>query len=145
MVTEQQRDAIVDFYLTNNSRPLWVDLEGLNDKARRTLALLADAEREGLNPSDYAPPSLGSSVDDASALKGNIGSLARLDIGVTAMALRYAEHIYSGRIVPKRLSGYYDIVPPVLNLGQALSSCRRGLIPTAICPHWLRPTPPILP
>ena len=74
-----------------------------------------------MNPSDYAPPSLGSSVDDASALKGNIGSLARLDIGVTAMALRYAEHIYSGRIVPKRLSGYYDIVPPVLNLGQALS------------------------
>ncbi len=120
MVTEQQRDAIVDFYLTNNFRPLWVGLEGLNDKARRTLALLADAEREGLNPSDYVPPSLGSSVDDASALKGNVGSLARLDIGVTAMALRYAEHIYSGRIVPKRLSGYYDIVPPVLNLGQVL-------------------------
>ena len=81
----------------------------------------------------------------ASRAERNIVSLARLDIGVTAMALRYAEHIYSGRIVPKRLSGYYDIVPPALNLGQALSQLSARLIPTAICPHWLpatRPTPP---
>ena len=85
------------------------------------MALLADAEQEGLNPSDYLPASLGALVDDASGAARNNASLARLDIGVTAMALRFAEHIYSGRIVPKRLSGYYDIVPPVLNLGQALS------------------------
>ena len=117
-VTAQQKDAIVNFYRFNYFRPLWVGSQGLNDKARRILALLADAEQEGLNPSDYLPASLGALVDDASGAERNNASLARLDIGITAMALRYAEHIHSGRIVPKRLSGYYDIEPPALNLAR---------------------------
>jgi L,D-transpeptidase YcbB len=119
-VTTQQRDAIINFYRLNNFGPLWTTSEGLNDKARNILALFAKAEEEGLTPLDYLPPALGSFADDASNVKGNVISLARLDIGLTAMALRYAEQIHSGRIIPKRLSGYYDIEPPALNLGQTL-------------------------
>jgi len=119
-VTAQQRDAIINFYRLNNFSPLWATSEGLGDKARRLLALFAKAEEDGLNPLDYLPPSLASFGDDASSVKGNVISLARLDIGLTAMALRYAEQIHSGRIIPKRLSGYYDIEPPALNLGKVL-------------------------
>jgi L,D-transpeptidase YcbB len=46
--------------------------------------------------------------------------LAQLDISFTAMALRYAEHLHSGRIIPKKLSGYYDIEPPALDRGKTL-------------------------
>jgi L,D-transpeptidase YcbB len=119
-VTAQQRDAIINFYRLNNFSPLWATSEGLGDKARRILALFAKAEEDGLNPLDYLPPILGSFGDDASSVKSNVISLAQLDIGLTAMALRYAEHIHSGRIIPKKLSGYYDLKPPALNLGQAL-------------------------
>jgi L,D-transpeptidase YcbB len=119
-VTEQQRDAIITFYRLNNFSPVWVTSEGLTDKAKRTLTLLSKAEEEGLNPIDYLPPTLGSFPDDGSIFRGDVVPLARLDISLTAMALRYAEHLYSGRIIPKKLSGYYDITPPVLNLGQAL-------------------------
>jgi murein L,D-transpeptidase YcbB/YkuD len=119
-VTAQQRDAIINFYRLNNFSPLWVTSGGLSDKARRILALFAKAEEHGLNPLDYLPPILGSFGDDASSVKGNVISLSRLDIGLTAMALRYAEQIHSGRIIPKRLSGYYDLEPPALNLGGTL-------------------------
>jgi murein L,D-transpeptidase YcbB/YkuD len=119
-VTTQQRDAIINFYRLNNFKPIWVSSEGLADKAKRTVALLARAEEEGLNSADYLPPTLDSPLSEASNLKGNVIALARTDISLTAMALRYAEHLHSGRIVPKKLSGYYDIQPPPLNLGQVL-------------------------
>ncbi len=100
--------------------PLWVSSEGLTAKSRRALALLADAESEGLIPLDYMPPTLGSFSDDGSIFKGQVPALARLDIAMTAMVMRYAEHVYSGRIIPKKLSGYYDVTPPALDLGLAL-------------------------
>ena len=46
-VTKAQRDAIVAFYRRNNFAPIWVSPDGLNDKAKRTLALMAKAEDEG--------------------------------------------------------------------------------------------------
>ena len=119
-VTARQRDAIVTFYRLNNFAPLWITSEGLNDRATRVLDLFSRAEEEGLNPEDYLPASLNSFRDTGRSARGDVNALARLDISMTAKVIRYAEHIYSGRIVPKRLSGYYDVEPPSLNLGQAL-------------------------
>jgi murein L,D-transpeptidase YcbB/YkuD len=119
-VTPAQKAALIDFYRVSAFAPLWVAPAGLNDKAWRTLAVLANAEEEGLHPPDYLPPALDSFADDGSAADGDLASLARIEIGLSAMALRYAEHLYSGRIVPKRLSGYYDLAPPTLNLTRAL-------------------------
>jgi murein L,D-transpeptidase YcbB/YkuD len=128
-VTEEQRDAIIAFYRLNNFDPLWVTSEGLNERARRTLALLSKAEEEGLSPADYMPPTLGSFNDDGSVLRGQVIPLARLDIAVTAMALRYAEHLHSGRIIPNKLSGYYDLTPPKLTLGQVLYEMSYRVLP----------------
>jgi murein L,D-transpeptidase YcbB/YkuD len=119
-VTPRQRDAIINFYRLNTFTPLWVTSEGLNERARRVLGLLSRAEEEGLTASDYLPPTLGSFQDSALAIRGDVVHLARLDIAVTAMALRYAEHLHSGRIIPKRLSGYYDLEPDQLDLGHTL-------------------------
>ncbi|MGH6873468.1 MAG: L,D-transpeptidase family protein, partial [Aestuariivirgaceae bacterium] len=119
-VTAEQRDAIINFYRLNGFAPLWVNSKGLVERSRRVLARLAEAESEGLNPFDYMPPTLGSFNDDGSVFKGQIPALARLDIALTAMAVRYAEHLYSGRIIPKKLSGYYDLTPPALDLSQIL-------------------------
>jgi murein L,D-transpeptidase YcbB/YkuD len=119
-VTARQRDAIINFYRLNNFAPLWTTSEGLNDRAKRVLDLFSRAEEDALNPGDYLPTSLSSFRDTGQSARGDVNALARLDISVTAKAIRYAEDIYSGRIVPKRLSGYYDVEPPSLNLGQAL-------------------------
>ena len=43
-VSESHRDAIVSFYKSRSFEPMWITSEGLNDKARRALALFARAE-----------------------------------------------------------------------------------------------------
>jgi murein L,D-transpeptidase YcbB/YkuD len=128
-VTEQQRDAIIDFYRLNSFKPLWVTSEGLTEKARRALSLLARAEEEGLNPVDYLPPTLGAFTEDGSVFRGEVAPLARLDIAMTAMALRYAEHLHSGRIIPNKLSGYYDLTPPALPLADLLHELSYRVLP----------------
>jgi murein L,D-transpeptidase YcbB/YkuD len=128
-VTAQQRDAIINFYRLNNFAPLWVNSEGFTEKGQRTLKLLSKADEEGLNPLDYLPPTLGSFNDQSLSKRGDVVALARLDIGLTAMAVRYAEHLHSGRIIPKKLSGYYDLVPPSLDLGQTLYELSYRVLP----------------
>jgi murein L,D-transpeptidase YcbB/YkuD len=128
-VTAEQRDAIITFYRLNNFTPLWVTSEGMNERAGKLLSLLSRAEEEGFAASDYLPPMLGSFRDNAAAIRGDVVHLARLDLAVTAMALRYAEHLYSGRIIPKRLSGYYDLQPQQLDLGQTLYELSYRVLP----------------
>ena len=128
-VTEQQRDAIIGFYRLNGFKPLWVTSEGLNDKAKRTLSLLARAEEDGLNPVDYLPPTLGAFAEDGSIFRGEVAPLARLDLAMTAMTLRYAEHLHSGRIIPNKLSGYYDLNPPALPFAEVLHELSYRVLP----------------
>ena len=128
-VSESHRDAIVSFYKNRSFEPMWITSEGLNDKARRLLAYLALADREGLDAAEYLPATLGSFADDGSVFRGDITHLARLELSVTAMALRYAQHAYGGRIVPKKMSGYYDITPPQLDAAALLSELSWRLVP----------------
>ena len=100
---------------------------------------MAKAEDEGLNLTDYLPPVLGSFADDGSDAKGDFGQLSRHELAVSAMALRYAKHAYSGRIIPNRLSGYYDIEPPVLDpCGGAEGNGNAGYGRTSIWPRSIR-------
>ena len=119
-VTSEERDAILAFYAARGFEPVWVSSEGLTPKAAHVLALLADADSEGLVAADYLPPLLTGFGDDGAALKGDVVHLAMLDVGMTASALRYADHAYSGRIIPNKLSRYYDITPPALPMAEAL-------------------------
>jgi len=124
-VTKRQRDAIIGFYRSNDFAPLWVTQTGTNGRSQAILAQLASAEDEGLNSQDYVTPALPGAGHGAANIAGDIASLARFEISLTAMALRYAEHLHSGRIVPKRMSGYYDLAPPELNLSQVLYTFSR--------------------
>jgi murein L,D-transpeptidase YcbB/YkuD len=128
-VSENHRAAILSFYRSRAFEPMWITSEGLNDKARRALTYLALAEREGLNATDYLPATLGSFTDDGSVFRGDITHLARLELDVTAVLLRYAQHAYGGRIVPKKLSGYYDLISPQLDASAVLTELSWRLVP----------------
>ena len=65
----------------------------------------------------------------AACSEATLRTLARLELSVTAMALRYAQHAYGGRIVPKKMSGYYDITPPQLDAAALLSELSWRLVP----------------
>ena len=119
-VTAKQRDAILAVYAERQFAPIWIGADGIGETGRQLLALASTAEEDALSPAEYLPDGLASFNDDASGLRSDDTRLARLDLAITASLLRYAEHLYSGRIVPNKLSSYYDITPPVLDLAEAL-------------------------
>ena len=118
-VTPDDKTAILDVYRTGGFKPLWTSPEGLDQRGRDVLALLAKSGEEALEPADYLPPVLGSFADSPTAFKGDMVHLARLDLGLTAMALKYARHVSGGRLNPNRLTKYNDISPETVNSAAA--------------------------
>jgi murein L,D-transpeptidase YcbB/YkuD len=100
-----QREAIERVYAAREWRPLWFD--GLRPlPAAVTLAsLLARAPEDGLRPADYDA----SWVASAAAVGGpGPAALAELDVGLTAVALRFLRARAHGRVDPRRLGVRLD-------------------------------------
>lgn len=114
-VTPDEKTAILDIYRGSGFKPLWTSADGLDQRGRDVLALLAKSSDEALEPTDYLPPVLGSFTDSPALFKGDMVHLARLDLGLTAMTLKYARHVSGGRLVPNRLTKYNDISPETVN------------------------------
>lgn len=119
-VTPEERTAILDVYRTGGFRSLWTTVAGLDPRGQDILALLAKSADEGFEPTDYLPPALGSFTDSPTMFKGDLVHLARLDLGLTAAALKYARHISGGRLVPNRLTKYNDISSETVNPAAAV-------------------------
>ncbi len=119
-VTPNEKAAIVELYRGNGFKPLWTSADGLDSRGREMLAMLARSADEAMEPSDYLPPALGAFTDRPDVFKGDMVHLARLDLGLTAMALKYARHASGGRIIPNRLTKYNDITPETVNPATAI-------------------------
>ena len=121
-VTARQRKEIVQFYKSRNYQPLWTDMDGVSDRATDLIKTLAAADLEGLDSHDYLPPVMKSFNNDFTDIESDVSAMARLDLGLTAMALRYGENAVRGRIVPNRLSSYHDLNPPGINRKKTLQT-----------------------
>ena len=121
-VTGKQKKAIIAFYKSRNFKSVWTDMDGVLPKARLLLAFLAQADDEGMNSADYLPAGLAGFHDDLNHVESDLDLLARLDINLTAMAVRYGQHASGGRIIPNRLSGYHDLAPPKKSGGKILTA-----------------------
>ena len=117
-VRADARDAIHELYKSQNFRPLWLAGGQLSERGQNLLTVLAAAGEEGLAAQNYLPPGL---VDFASLPPaGDAPSWGRLDVGLTAAALRYARDASGGQFDPRRLSLYNDITPAWVPASQAL-------------------------
>ena len=104
------RDALLAQYAAQSYRPLWLDDGKLSDRGKAVLRLLAAAGEEGLEPQSYLPSGL--TTFDAPLPEGDPAAMARLDIDLSAAALRYARDASGGQFEPGRLSRYHDLSPP---------------------------------
>ncbi|WP_137388172.1 L,D-transpeptidase family protein [Rhodoligotrophos defluvii] len=128
-VTSEERSAILAYYKARDYIPAWVGVRGLNQRARDMLSVMASADEEGLNAQDYLPASLSSFGDDGTRLVTSPKALARLDLEVTAAALKYARHARSGRIEPNKITRFNDLKPPKLAPEEMLAELNQAKQP----------------
>ncbi|MCS6758939.1 MAG: L,D-transpeptidase family protein [Candidatus Devosia euplotis] len=103
------------FYGARHFEPIWLDQTAngqvaFSPPAQKILKLFKNAASEGLRPSDYLIPEL----DVTSAGNGPI-KMAALETAFSRATMRYATHIYTGRIVPSSVSGSLDVTPKRLD------------------------------
>ena len=95
-----EQGALVEYYSVAENRLLWVDENGLNDRAKLVIEEIGKADEYGLRPSDYALPKATESADAK--------SLADSEIKVSFAVLGYARDARGGRITPQRVSPNLD-------------------------------------
>ena len=96
-----QRDALINYYLVPDQNLLWVDENGLTERAKLVMAEIAKADDYGLRPSDYAlPDPAGFTASDSKARDW----LADAEVKVSYAVLDYAKDARGGRIEPLRVS-----------------------------------------
>tara|TARA_R110002124_G_scaffold114535_10_gene269247 strand:- start:9944 stop:11638 length:1695 start_codon:yes stop_codon:yes gene_type:complete len=103
------------FYGARHFEPIWLDQTAngqvaFSAPAQKILKLFADAASEGLRPSDYLVPAL-----DVTAVGNDPIKMAALETAFSRATMRYATHIYTGRIDPGSVSENLDITPKRLD------------------------------
>jgi murein L,D-transpeptidase YcbB/YkuD len=84
-----------------------------------------------MSPEDYLPSTLALFDDQAAPIELDMDNLASLDLELSARALRYARHASGGRLIPNKLTKYYDITPEPVDLAVAMRTFQRSLDPAA--------------
>ena len=92
---------------------------------------MGKADSEGLTARNYLPAGLDSFSASLNEIESDLGEIAKLDINLTAMAVRYGQNASGGQIVPNRLSGYHDLKPPKVPAVKILSNLITAQSPAA--------------
>jgi murein L,D-transpeptidase YcbB/YkuD len=114
--------AIEKFYAANDGL-LWVDANGLNDKAHVALAYLEGVDMVGLDAADYAVEDPTASLTTADAATKQRALMA-FEIELSAKLLTYVQDTVRGRVDPNRIAEYYDFKRKTVNLDGALMVMR---------------------
>jgi murein L,D-transpeptidase YcbB/YkuD len=129
------------FYGARHFAPIWLDetadgAVAFSPPAQKILKLFAAAETEGLRPSDYLTPAL-----DVTAVGNDPIKMATLETAFSRATMRYATHIYTGRIVPGSVSENLDVAPKKLDEASLLVQLATSADPVKVLAA-LEPTHP---
>jgi len=104
--------AIAAFYADNGFAPVWVDDDGLSERARAVAERLRAADLDGLRPRDYPTPPDSGFIDRR--------NLAKAEVMLSYSAVTYARHAYTGRLEPKKLSSNFGYDPHTIDPAEVL-------------------------
>ncbi len=114
-----QKEALIEYYLVPDQRMLWVDENGLTERAELVIAEIGKSDDYGLNASDYTlPDAAGFNASDPKAREW----LADAEVKVSYAVLDYTNDARGGRIEPLRLSKNLDPSLALPNPSEVLES-----------------------
>ena len=129
------------FYGARHFEPIWLDEAGdgkvaFSASAQRIMRLFGDAAALGLDPADYLTPDL-----ELASAGTDPASLAALETRFSAAVMRYATHLYTGRVDPRKVNPLLDIAPKTLDESALLMELASSDQPEAVLAA-LEPTHP---
>ncbi len=139
-LSKSQVKALIKAYSEREYEPLWVTDNKPSSNARAVFKVLANSDQEGLDPNLYQLPSL-TAAGGIDGLTSDAVALAKFDVQLSAMALRYSDHASSGLVTPNKISGYHDLKPPKIAAKDAVASLVNHPAPQ----DWLMSLHPKLP
>lgn len=113
--------AVVDHYISNPDF-FWVEDGVPSFKSQLVIDLLNKADEVGLDPDDYAVDGV---PDNASS-----SELARFEMNLSLMAVRYGLDARNGKINPNKLSGYHDFAKVKYSSVQAIAEITSAVSPS---------------
>ncbi|HYG91307.1 MAG TPA: L,D-transpeptidase family protein [Azospirillum sp.] len=96
------------FYAQRGFQPVWLDAEGSSKaSAQGVLAVLREADTEGLSAADYHLDAIAANLDVATREER-----VALDLLLTDAVMKYGTHLRAGRVAPKSISIEFSDVKP---------------------------------
>ena len=102
---KSEQGALVEYYSVPDQKLLWVDADGLNERAKAVMQEIARADEYGLRPGDYELPKP-TSFDPHGA--SATSWLADAEVKISFAVVGYARDARGGRIDPSRLTENLD-------------------------------------
>lgn len=122
--SEAETEALVAlerFYRGREMRPIWVTEHGASERARTLAALLAEADRDGLDPEEY-----GATAIDALLGATRADLLAQLEVRLSNGLIRFATDLGQGRITPHVSDPKLFIFRAEVDHGEVIAAAARG-------------------
>ncbi len=129
----RRADAVAKVYEARGNQPLWVEGDHYSDTARATIARLADAVEDGLNPIDYALP-------EADLTATTTELVANADLRVSMAVATFAEQASGGRVAPRSISKDITRTPERIPADKALAAVADAADPAAALEGFNPPT-----
>ena len=121
-VTRDEWQRVQRIYKTWNNAPIWLEPDGVRDRARALLAALKDAPTHGLKTTHYPIDSIQLVVgkDDDIGDDATPEKLADIDVLLTAAYTGYARDMLLGQVDPKGTGQAWHISGRISELDSAL-------------------------
>lgn len=110
-ITKEEWKRVQRVYMTWNNAPIWLEPDGVRDRARALLRALEEAPTHGLTTTAYPIDSIRLVVgrDDDIESGATPDKLADLDVLLTAAYIGYAQDMLLGQVDPKGINQAWHI------------------------------------
>jgi murein L,D-transpeptidase YcbB/YkuD len=114
-IDEERLFQVYAYYHLRSFTPIWVRDDGPKTKGRELLAVLRNANADGLDPNDYYVRQLGELIEQS-----DVRSLARLDLLLTRAFMDYGRDLSAGRVAPDSVDKEIHLNPAPVDAGKLI-------------------------
>lgn len=125
--TVRTSEAMIEFYEERRFGPAWIGDRGPTPRIDSLLAVLQQADRQGLRPADYhvdAIQTLHQKIQNGDSQ--DLGRISDLELLSTDAFLLYASHLLTGRLSPTEITPTWNISSREADLIQKLTEATSG-------------------